>query len=215
MDLPLKPQVVARGFEQYLWMTMPSSAATRDGDDMGGPPYHDRGDMQFSASARWRRWPMASPIALARRLRFLAGRSCALPEMEGLTMLMGELATIAKYQLPIKVMVMKNNVLGMIKWEQLALEGNPQYGVQLQPIDFMAVARACGVAGYTVDDPHLVPAVLSEAFHHGGRHWSKRSLTRMNRPCREKSPPSKPGNLRRRWRGAKRPLGHYEDRHRK
>jgi pyruvate dehydrogenase (quinone) len=83
-------------------------------------------------------------------------------------MLMGELATIAKYRLPVKVIVIKNNVLGMIKWEQLAFEGNPQYGVQLQPIDFVSVARACGIAGFSVEDPALVRAVLGEAFHHAG-----------------------------------------------
>jgi thiamine pyrophosphate-dependent acetolactate synthase large subunit-like protein len=73
-----------------------------------------------------------------------------------------------KYRLPIKIIVVKNNVLGMIKWEQLAMEGTPQYGVQLQPIDFVAIARACGAEGYSVDDPRLVPDVLREAFQHPG-----------------------------------------------
>jgi thiamine pyrophosphate-dependent acetolactate synthase large subunit-like protein len=50
-------------------------------------------------------------------------------------MLMGQLATITRYRLPVKVIAIKNNQLGMIKWEQLAFEGNPQYGVHLQPID--------------------------------------------------------------------------------
>ena len=51
-------------------------------------------------------------------------------------MLMGELATVVKYRLPVKIIILKNNLLGMIKWEQIAFEGNPQYGVDLQPIDF-------------------------------------------------------------------------------
>lgn len=83
-------------------------------------------------------------------------------------MLMGELATIAKYRLPVKVIVIKNDVLGMIKWEQVAFEGNPQYGVQLQPIDFAAYAEACGVRGLTVEDPLLVPSVLKQAFDEPG-----------------------------------------------
>src|SRR6185436_10204993 len=66
----------------------------------------------------------------------------------GFTMLMGELATIVKYR--------------------LAMEGNPQYGVELQPIDFAAFARACGAGGYTVDNPTAVPNVLREAFHQQG-----------------------------------------------
>lgn len=83
-------------------------------------------------------------------------------------MLMGELATIAKYRLPVKVIIIKNDVLGMIKWEQIAFEGNPQYGVQLQPIDFAGYAKACGVPGFTVDDPARVPSVLKEAFDEPG-----------------------------------------------
>src|SRR5207248_118069 len=57
---------------------------------------------------------------------------------------------------------------GMIKWEQIAVEGNPQFGVQLQPIDFAAYARACGAAGYSVEEPNQVSRVLREAFAHPG-----------------------------------------------
>ena len=168
MDLPLKPQVVARALNNYLEDDAIICCDTGTVTTWAARHIHMRGEMQFSASG--------TLATMANGLTYSIGAAIAFPGRQvvcvagdgGLTMLMGELATIAKYQLPIKVVVMKNNVLGMIKWEQLALEGNPQYGVQLQPIDFMAVARACGVAGYTVDDPHLVPAVLSEAFHHRG-----------------------------------------------
>jgi pyruvate dehydrogenase (quinone) len=83
-------------------------------------------------------------------------------------MLMGEFATVVKYNLPVKVIVIKNNVLGMIKWEQIAMEGNPQFGVQLHPIDFVAFARACGAPGYTVQDPKQVRSVMEQAFAHTG-----------------------------------------------
>ena len=86
----------------------------------------------------------------------------------GFTMLMGEMATLAKYNLPVKVIVIKNNVLGQIKWEQLVMEANPQYGVQLHPIDFAGIAKACGTPGYTVDDPKKVRSVLREAFAQPG-----------------------------------------------
>jgi pyruvate dehydrogenase (quinone) len=80
------------------------------------------------------------------------------------TMLMGELATLVKYQLPVKIVVLKNNTLGHIKWEQIVLEGNPQFGVDLQPIDFAAYARACGASGFTAADPTLLHKTLAEAF---------------------------------------------------
>ena len=35
----------------------------------------------------------------------------------------------------------------MIKWEQMVFLGNPEYGCDLQPIDFAAFAAACGGDG--------------------------------------------------------------------
>ena len=86
----------------------------------------------------------------------------------GFTMMMGEVATLVKYKLPVKVIIFKNNTLGQIKWEQMVFEGNPEFGVDLQPIDFAAYAKACGAGGFTVDDPGNVDSVLREAFAHPG-----------------------------------------------
>jgi pyruvate dehydrogenase (quinone)/pyruvate oxidase len=83
-------------------------------------------------------------------------------------MLMAELATCAKYELPIKVVVLKNNSLAMIRWEQLVFLGNPEYECDLQPIDFAAVARACGATGFTIEDPADCRRVLDEAFATSG-----------------------------------------------
>src|SRR5204863_9505217 len=58
----------------------------------------------------------------------------------------------------------KNNTLGMIKWEQMVFLGNPEYGCELQPIDFAAYARACGGAGFSVEDPKECGAVLDQAL---------------------------------------------------
>ena len=58
-----------------------------------------------------------------------------------------------KYKLPIKVVIIKNNTLGQIKWEQMVFLGNPEYGVDLQPIDFAAFAHACGGVGFTAEEP--------------------------------------------------------------
>ena len=68
-------------------------------------------------------------------------------------MLMGEFATAVKYRLPIKVVIIKNNTLGMIKWEQMVFLGNPEYGVSLEPIDFVKFAEACGGVGFRCERP--------------------------------------------------------------
>ena len=77
---------------------------------------------------------------------------------------MAEFANCVKDKLPIRVVVIKNNSLGMIKWEQMVFLGNPEYGCDLQPIDFAAFARACGGTGFTVTDPKQCGDVLDQAF---------------------------------------------------
>ena len=79
-------------------------------------------------------------------------------------MLIPELATAVKYQLPVKIFVMKNNSLGQIKWEQMVFLGNPEYGCELQPVDFVGVARAFGAQAYAVDDPEKCGDVVAQAL---------------------------------------------------
>jgi len=86
----------------------------------------------------------------------------------GLTMLMGELGTLVKYRLNVKVIVVKNNTLGQIKWEQMVFEGNPEFGVDLQPIDFAGIAINCGAAGYTIEKPGEAEEILRRALLHDG-----------------------------------------------
>jgi pyruvate dehydrogenase (quinone)/pyruvate oxidase len=81
-----------------------------------------------------------------------------------LTMMMGELATLAQHALPVKVVVMRNDVLGLIKWEQMAFLGNPQYGVELAPVDFVKVAEGCGLKAVRIEDPAAVGAQLEQAL---------------------------------------------------
>jgi pyruvate dehydrogenase (quinone) len=108
------------------------------------------------------------PYAIAASLAYPGRQVVALVGDGGLTMLMGELATVAKYRLPIKIMVIKNGTLGQIKWEQLAMEGNPTFGVDLQPIDFAAVAQACGVRAWALDRPEDAEGVVGEAMSFQG-----------------------------------------------
>src|SRR5204863_926717 len=82
----------------------------------------------------------------------------------GFSMLMADFVTAVKYQLPIKVVLIKNNSLGQIKWEQMVFLGNPEYGCDLHPIDFAAFARACGGVGLTITEPRSCGKILAEAL---------------------------------------------------
>jgi pyruvate dehydrogenase (quinone)/pyruvate oxidase len=82
----------------------------------------------------------------------------------GFSMLMAEFSTCVKYGLPVKVVIIKNNTLGQIKWEQMVFLGNPEFGCDLEPIDFAKFAEACGGRGFTIQAPADCGRILDEAF---------------------------------------------------
>src|SRR5207249_1494145 len=93
------------------------------------------------------------PYTIAAQIAFPNRQCVSFVGDGGFSMLMAEFATAVKYKLPIKAVIIKNNTLGQIKWEQMVFLGNPEYGVDLHPIDFVAFAHACGGVGYNVEDP--------------------------------------------------------------
>jgi pyruvate dehydrogenase (quinone) len=163
-DMPLKPQVVARSLNQLLEPDAIVCCDTGTVTIWAARHIHMKADMQFSASGTLASMANGLPYSIGAAVAFPGRQVVCFTGDGGFTMLMGELATLVKYNLPVKVIVLKNNVLGMIKWEQIGFEGNPQFGVQLHPIDFAAFARACGAEGFTVSDPGDVDSVLREAF---------------------------------------------------
>ena len=168
MDRPLKPQVVAHQLNDLLVDDAIICSDTGTVTTWAARHIRIRGEMQFSASGTLASMANGLPYSIGAAIAFPGRQVVCFTGDGGFTMLMGELATMVKYNLPVKIIVIKNNVLGMIKWEQIAMEGNPQYGVQLHPIDFQKFAESCGAAGYTVDDPRMVGSVLRQAFDHPG-----------------------------------------------
>jgi pyruvate dehydrogenase (quinone)/pyruvate oxidase len=104
------------------------------------------------------------PYAIAAQVAYPERQVVAFIGDGAFTMLMGEFATAVQHKLPIKVVVIKNNTLGQIKWEQMVFLGNPEYGCELMPIDMAAIARACGGSGFTIDNPAHCGAMLDEAL---------------------------------------------------
>jgi pyruvate dehydrogenase (quinone)/pyruvate oxidase len=162
-DTPMKPQVVA--YELNKLLADNTIVATDSGTvTTWCARYVDmRNDMMFGVSGNLATMACGLPYAIAAALAFPERQIVAFVGDGGLTMLMGELATCARHGLNIKIIVVKNNSLGQIKWEQMVFLGNPEYGCDLQPIDFAGVARACGIQAYTVDDPAKCGDVLRQA----------------------------------------------------
>ena len=107
----------------------------------------------------------------------------------GFTMLMGELATAVKYQLPIKIVIVKNNTLGQIKWEQMVFLGNPEYACDLHPIDFAAYARAVGAQGFTIEEPKECGAILDQALSTPGPAVIEAVVDQLTPPMPAKATP--------------------------
>lgn len=167
-DAPMKPQVVAYELNKLLRNDAIVSADSGTIATWAARYIQIREGMQFSLSGTLATMANSLPYSIGAAIAYPNRQIISIVGDGGFTMLMGEVATLVKYRLPVKVIIFKNNVLGMIKWEQIVLEGNPQYGVELQPIDFAAYARACGAAGYTIEDPASAPAILREALEYDG-----------------------------------------------
>src|SRR5436190_417592 len=80
------------------------------------------------------------PYALAAQIAYPERQCVAFVGDGGFSMLMADFVTAVKYHLPIKVVIIKNNVLGQIKWEQMVFMGNQEYGFDLQSIVFSEFA---------------------------------------------------------------------------
>jgi pyruvate dehydrogenase (quinone)/pyruvate oxidase len=123
-----------------------------------------RRGQQFSLSGNLATMACGLPYAIGAQIAYPDRQVVALVGDGGFSMLMADFVTAVKYELPIKIVIVKNDVLGQIKWEQMVFLGNPEYGVELAPIDFVKVAEACGGTGITIDDPRTCGADLEAAL---------------------------------------------------
>jgi pyruvate dehydrogenase (quinone) len=163
-DTPMKPQVVAWELGRRLG---PEAIVACDSGTITtwwarNIPVK-RGQLH-SVSGNLASMGCGLPYAMAAQVAYPERPCVAFVGDGGFSMLMAELATCVKYQLPVKVVVIKNNTLGQIKWEQMVFLGNPEYGCELQPIDFAAFARACGATGLSITEPGECGRVLDEAL---------------------------------------------------
>ncbi len=105
----------------------------------------------------------ALPQAIGAALTCPGRQVVALCGDGGLSMLLGDLATVAQYKLPVKVVVFNNRSLGMVKLE-MEVAGIPDWQTDMYNPDFALVAQAMGIKGLTVKDPGDLKQTLADAF---------------------------------------------------
>ncbi|MGE0058984.1 MAG: thiamine pyrophosphate-dependent enzyme [Dehalococcoidia bacterium] len=188
-DTPLKPQVVARAISRRLADDAIISADSGTNTIWAARHIEIKAGQMFSTSGTLASMGNALPYTIAAQLAHPDRQCVAIVGDGGLSMTMAEMATAVKYELPVRVVVFKNNSLGMIKWEQMVFLGNPEYACDLQPIDFAAFARACGAEAYSVDDPAALDDVLDRAFAVRGPVLIEASIDPLEPPLPPKVTP--------------------------
>jgi pyruvate dehydrogenase (quinone) len=163
-DKPMKPQVVAQELGRRLQDDAVISADSGTVTSWYARHISAKRYQLLSLSGNLASMANGLPYAIAAQIAYPERQCVAFVGDGGFSMLMAEFATAVKFKLPIKVVIVKNNTLGQIKWEQMVFLGNPEYGCDLHPIDFAAFARACGGAGFTIEEPGACGRILDQAL---------------------------------------------------
>jgi pyruvate dehydrogenase (quinone)/pyruvate oxidase len=152
-DKPMKPQVVAHELGKRLRDDAIVCCDSGTVATWFARHIPARRGQMYSLSGTLASMANGLPYAIAAQVAYPDRQVIAFVGDGAFSMLMGEFATAVQHKLPVKVVICKNNLLGMIKWEQLVMLGNPEYACDLSPIDFAKVAAACGGDGLSCDDP--------------------------------------------------------------
>lgn len=168
LDKPMKPQVVAWELGKLIASDAIVSCDSGTVTTWWARQIPVKRGQMHSLSGNLGTMACGLPYAIAAQLAYPDRQSIAFIGDGGFSMLMAEFSTCVKYKLPVKVVIIKNNSLGQIKWEQMGFLGNPEYGVDLEPISFSDFARNCGGLGYTIDEATDCANILREALSQPG-----------------------------------------------
>ncbi len=163
-DKPMKPQVVAWELGKRLAGNAIVSSDSGTICTWWARQIPAKPGQMYSVSGNLASMANGLPYTIAAQIAYPNRQCVAFVGDGGFSMLMAEFVNAVKYELPIKVVVIKNNSLAMIKWEQMVFLGNPEYGCDLQPIDFVAFAKACGGQGIRIEDPADCGRFLDQAL---------------------------------------------------
>jgi pyruvate dehydrogenase (quinone)/pyruvate decarboxylase len=161
---PLRPQMVLRALDEALADDAVISLDCGANTHFAARMLRLRERQSLTGTGMLATMAPGMPFAIAAQLAFPSRQSVAIVGDGGFAQLMAELTTAVKYQLPVKIVILKNNSLAEVRFEQKEL-GNPEYGCDLHPIDFVAFAKACGAEGFRCAKPGEVRPAISAFLH--------------------------------------------------
>jgi pyruvate dehydrogenase (quinone) len=109
----------------------------------------------------------ALPQAIGAQASYRGRQVISLCGDGGLAMLLGDLLTLRQHELPVKVVVFRNDALAFVELEMKAA-GFLDFATGLRNPDFARMADAAGLLGLTADTPEQVRPMIGKALGHDG-----------------------------------------------
>jgi pyruvate dehydrogenase (quinone) len=160
---PLRPQMVIRALSDALADNAVISLDCGANTNFAARHLRLQANQRLSGTGMLASMAPGLSYAIAAKFAFPDRQSVAVVGDGGFAMLMAELTTAVANDLPVKIILLKNNSLAEVKFEQEEI-GNPEYGCTLAPIDFTAFAKACGADGYRCDRAEEVRPAIQAAL---------------------------------------------------
>ncbi|ROS28403.1 pyruvate dehydrogenase (quinone) [Rathayibacter sp. PhB127] len=160
---PIHPELVASTLDELLADDAIVTADTGMGNVWQARYVTPNGRRRLLGSYSHGSMANALPQAVGAQLAQPGRQVVSLSGDGGLSMLMGELVTVAAYKLPVTIVVFNNSTLGLVKVEML-VDGFPDFAVDVPMVDYAQVATAVGIRGIRVEDPREVESALREAL---------------------------------------------------
>src|SRR5467141_1065566 len=164
---PIHPQYVARVIDELAAKDAVFSC------DVGTPTIWTARYLTMNGSRRilgsFNHGSMANalPQAIGAQVSHPGRQVISLSGDGGLAMLMGDLLSLRQLELPVKVLVFKNDSLAFVELEMKAA-GIVDFGTDLHNPNFAKIAEAAGLLGLTAETPDQVEPMIAQALQHDG-----------------------------------------------
>ncbi|MCZ4088971.1 thiamine pyrophosphate-binding protein [Sinorhizobium psoraleae] len=161
---PLKPQPVVGAFGKRIAANGILVCDSGQNTELTARHIDLGADHMFSVSGALASMASALPYAIAAGIALPGRPVYAVVGDGGFAMQLGELSTAIHHRIPLKLLVIRNDMLNQIAWEQMMFLGNPQFACELPPIDFAAAAEAMGARGFTIQSFDGLEEIMDQAF---------------------------------------------------
>ncbi len=130
--------------------------------------YHFRKPNQLVTSGGLGTMGFALPASMGSTLGVKGQDVVAIIGDGGFQMTLQELGTIAQYKIPVKIIILNNHFLGMVRqWQQLFFERRYSFTEMTNP-DFVRIAQGFGIPATRIEDRQELDQKIREMLAHDG-----------------------------------------------